>query len=68
MCCSLNCVINMEEFRKYKDILAREYKEFRAQMEREVSAFFAFSNRQREAVFELGIIELCDKFCKYYLL
>ena len=42
-CCSLNCVINMaEEFRKYKDILAREHKEFREQMERELSAFLPF--------------------------
>ena len=36
-------VINMaEEFRKYKDILAREHKQFREQMEREVSAFLPF--------------------------
>ena len=32
----------VEEFRKYKDILARECKEFREQMEREVSAFLPF--------------------------
>ena len=31
-----------EEFRKYKDILAIEHKEFREQMEREVSAFLPF--------------------------
>ena len=31
-----------EELQKYKDILAREPKEFREQMEREVSAFLPF--------------------------
>ena len=31
-----------EELQKYKDILARERKEFREQMEREVSAFLPF--------------------------
>ena len=31
-----------EEFKKYKDILAREQKEFREEMEREVSAFLPF--------------------------
>ena len=31
-----------EEFKKYKDILARECKEFREQMEREVSTFLPF--------------------------
>ena len=31
-----------EEFKKYKDILAREWKEFREEMEREVSAFLSF--------------------------
>ena len=36
-------MINMaEEFKKYKDILAREQKEFREEMEREVSAFLPF--------------------------
>ena len=32
----------MEEFEKYKDILAREQKEFREEMEREVSTFLPF--------------------------
>ena len=32
----------VEEFKKYKDILAREQKEFREEMEREVSAFLPF--------------------------
>ena len=31
-----------EEFKKYKDILAREQKEFREEMEREVSTFLPF--------------------------
>ena len=31
-----------EEFKKYKDILAREQKEFREEMEREVGAFLPF--------------------------
>ena len=31
-----------EEFKKYKDILARDCKEFREQMEREVHAFLPF--------------------------
>ena len=31
-----------EELQKYKDILARECKEFREQMEREVSIFLPF--------------------------
>ena len=31
-----------EEFKKYKDILARKQKEFREEMEREVSAFLSF--------------------------
>ena len=31
-----------EEFKKYKDILVREQKEFREEMEREVSAFLPF--------------------------
>ena len=36
-------MVNMaEEFKKYKDILAREQKEFREEMEREVSAFLPF--------------------------
>ena len=35
--------INMaEEFKRYKDILAREQKEFREEMGREVSAFLPF--------------------------
>ena len=33
-----------EEFKKYKDILAREKMEFREEMEREVSSFVAFFN------------------------
>ena len=32
----------VEEFKKYKDILAREQKEFREEMEREVSALLPF--------------------------
>ena len=32
----------VEEFIKYKDILAREQKEFREEMEREVSTFLPF--------------------------
>ena len=36
-------MINMaEEFKKYKDILAREQKEFREEIEREVSALLPF--------------------------
>ena len=31
-----------EELKKYKDILAREQKEFKEEMEREVSAFLPF--------------------------
>ena len=31
-----------EEFKKYKNILAWEQKEFREEMEREVSAFLPF--------------------------
>ena len=31
-----------EEFKKYKDILAREQREFREEMEREVRAFLPF--------------------------
>ena len=31
-----------EEFKKYKDILAREQKEFREEMEWEVSTFLPF--------------------------
>ena len=31
-----------EEFKKYKDILAREQKEFTEEMEKEVSAFLPF--------------------------
>ena len=53
-----------EEFEKYKGILDRECDEFRQQLEREVSAFLPFSNRQRKAISELGIIEFCNKFCK----
>ena len=32
----------VEEFKKYKDILAREQKEFREEMERAVGAFLPF--------------------------
>ena len=32
----------VEDFRKYKDILVREQKEFREEMEREVSALLPF--------------------------
>ena len=32
----------VEEFIKYKDILAREQKEFREEKEREVGAFLTF--------------------------
>ena len=31
-----------EEFKKYKDILAREQKEFREEMDRDVSTFLPF--------------------------
>ena len=37
-----------EEFKKYQDILAREQKEFREEMEREVSTFLPFQlDRER---------------------
>ena len=32
----------VDEFKKYKDILAREQKKFREEMEREVGAFLPF--------------------------
>ena len=32
----------VEEFKKYKDILMREQKGFREEMEREVSTFLSF--------------------------
>ena len=41
-----------EEFRKYKDILDRERKEFRHQLEREVSAFLIFLSRWKRATSE----------------
>ena len=55
---SFSCVINMvEELRKYKDILARDCKEFREQMEREVSVFLPFQIDRKEVVSEPGVTE-----------
>ena len=59
MCCFFVCVINMaEESRKYKDKLAREHKEFREQMEREVSVFLPFQIDRKEEVSEPGVTEI----------
>ena len=45
------------ELRKYEDILAREHKEFREQMEREVSVFLPFQIDRKEAVSAPGVTE-----------
>ena len=62
-----NKMIEMaEEFKKYKDIFAREQKEFREEMEREVSTFLPFQFRQRKAVSELGVARFYNEFCKNF--
>ena len=43
-----------EEFQKYKDILDWEKKEFKKQLQREVSASWFFLNRSRKQYFELN--------------
>ena len=44
-----------EELKKYKDILAREQKEFREEMEREVSAFLPFQLVKEKVGSEMGV-------------
>ena len=56
-----------EEFKKYKDILAREQKEFREEMERGKYSL-AFSIRQRRVGSEKGVGKLCNEFCNFSLL
>ena len=58
----------VEEFIKYKDILAREQKEFREEKEREVGAFLTFQLVQRKAGSEMGVTRLCNEFCNFSLL
>ena len=51
-----------EEFKKYRDILAREQKEFREEMEREASAFLPF-----QLVKEMNVTRFCNEFCNFFL-
>ena len=55
-----------EEFKKYKDILVREQKEFREEMEREVSTFLPFQlDRERQDLNQVKS-RFCNKFCKKF--
>ena len=54
------------EFKKYKDTLAREQKEFREEMEREVSAFLPFQlGRERQDLNQVKS-RFCNEFCKFF--
>ena len=57
-----------EEFKKYKDILARECEEFKEEMEREVSALLPFQLINEKWNFEAGVVRLCNEFSKISLL
>ena len=57
-----------EEFKKYKDILAREHEEFKEEMEREASALLPFQLDNEKQNFEAGVVRLCNEFSKISLL
>ena len=56
----------VEEFKKYKDILAREQKEFREEMEREVSAFLPFKLDREWQDLNWVKSRFCNKFCNFF--
>ena len=57
-----------EEFQKFKDILAREQKEFREEMEREVSDFLAFQLVKEKRDLEWVQLDFVMNFAIFSLL
>ena len=47
-----------EEFQKYKEILEREWREFKRQLEREVSTSWFFQLSQRNKVWDQTELEI----------
>ena len=67
-CVNQRAIDMADEFKKYKDILAREQKEFREEMEREVRTFFAFSIRQKKVGSEPGVNDFVTNFVTFFSL
>ena len=54
-----------EEFKLYKDILAREQKGVQRGNGQRGKCFLALSIRQRKVGSELGVTRFCNEFCNF---